>query len=279
MSVAAAMKLLVLIRGGGDLASGAALRLARAGISVVIAELPAPLAVRRLVSFAQAVYSGEVTIEGVTAQRAALAETQAMLAAGVIPVLVDPLAESRHVLQPQVIVDGRMTKRAPDLGMDTARLMIGLGPGFVAGQNCRGKNCHAVVETKRGPYLGRVIWEGSADPDTGLPDSVEAREGERVLRAPADGVLETQVEIGSFVAAGQVLAYVSGVPLQAPFAGYLRGLLQDGLTVGRGLKIGDVDPRPDPRLAHLVSDKALAIGGGVLEIILAQPDLRPMLCS
>jgi xanthine dehydrogenase accessory factor len=268
------MSLTVLLRGGGDLASGAALRLARAGMAVVITELPEPLAVRRLVSYAQAVYSREMTIEGITARRAAdLAEAAALLAAGSIPVLVDPRAEARHTLLPQVIVDGRMTKQAPDLGMDAAPLVIGLGPGFIAGENC-----HAVVETKRGPYLGRVIWEGSAEADTGQPDPVAAREGERVLRAPLDGVLENKVEIGSFVTAGQVLATVAGVPLRTAFDGYLRGLLQTGLVVRRGLKIGDVDPRPDPRLVHLVSDKALAIGGGVLEAILSRPDLRAKMC-
>lgn len=271
------MSFLTLVRGSGDLGSGVVLRLARCGIPVVITELPGPLMVRRLVSFAQAVYEpeGEITLEELTARRAAdAAEARALLEQGIIPLLVDPAAEARYILEPAVIVDCRMTKQPPDLGIDAAPMMIGLGPGFIAGVNCR-----AVIETKRGHTLGRVIWQGPPEPDSGQPDGVSGHFDERVLRAPADGALRTIAAIGEYVEEGQVVAEVSGRPVRAVFSGYLRGLLRDGLFVERGLKIGDVDPRLDPRNARLISDKALAIGGGVLEAIFSRRDLRAAYCS
>ena len=262
--------MIVLVRGGGDLASGVALRLFRAGLLPVISEIPHPLAVRRLVSFSEAIYRGEISVEGVRARRVSSPEEAfRILALGCIPVLVDPEAESRHVFRPRVLVDGRMTKLPPDLGLEAASLVIGLGPGFIAGENC-----HAVVETNRGHSLGRVIWRGTAEADTGLPEAVGGRQAERVLRAPTDGVLEARVEIGEVVEPGVEIAQVGGLPVVAPFRGALRGLLPAGLPVKAGLKIGDLDPRADPRLCRLVSDKSLAIGGGVLEAILSRADLR-----
>jgi xanthine dehydrogenase accessory factor len=165
-----------------------------------------------------------------------------------------------------------MRKNQPELSRDSAHLYIGLGPGFEAGYNC-----HAVVETNRGPYLGRVYWQGPAQPDTRLPDPVLGFGAERVLRAPADGVVEAQAEIGDHLREGQLIAEVGGQPVVAPFAGVLRGLIHPGLVVDQGAKIGDVDPRNDPSLCCLVSDKALAVGGGVLEVILSRPNLRPLL--
>lgn len=263
----------ILIRGGGDLASGVALRLFRSGLLPVITEISHPLAVRRLVSFAEAIYRGEIRIEGVSGKRASRPdEAIQILASGCIPVLVDPEAEIRHTLRPLVIVDARMTKRPPDLGLEAARLVIGLGPGFVAGENC-----HAVVETNRGHRLGRVIWQGPAEADTGLPEAVGEFQKERVLRAPADGVLKTHAEIGDILEPGEEIARVDSQIVKAPFRGVLRGLLHPGLQVRAGLKIGDLDPRADPRYCTLVSDKSLAIGGGVLEAILSRADLRPYL--
>jgi len=264
------MPLKVLIRGGGDLASGVALRLHRAGISLLIAELPQPLVVRRLVSFAEAVYAGETRVEEVTARLAGdLAEAEALMEAGVIPVLVDPQATLLPQLGPQVLVDARMTKRPPELGLEAAPLVIGLGPGFTAGENC-----HAVIETMRGHTLGRVIWQGSAIANTGIPGSIHRQKVDRVLRAPADGELIAHAHIGDLLKAGQAVAEVAGQELRAPFDGVLRGLLHPGLQVEKGFKIGDLDPRNEPSYCTLVSDKSLAIGGGVLEAILARPDLR-----
>jgi xanthine dehydrogenase accessory factor len=266
---------LVLIRGGGDLASGVAYRLYRAGLQVVITELPQPLVVRRAVSFAQAVYTGECTVEGLVGRRVRdAAEVLERLGSGEIPVLVDPEGESLIALRPLVLVDGRMTKQPPEFGMEAAMLVVGLGPGFVAGENC-----HAVVETHRGHTLGRVIWQGSARADTGIPEAVDRYRGERVLRAPADGPLEARAEIGQRIEAGQVVAEVAGKPVVAPFNGVLRGLVYPGVMVQSGMKIGDLDPRNDPRYCFMVSDKSLAVGGGVLEAVLSEPWMRKKLAE
>jgi xanthine dehydrogenase accessory factor len=261
---------IIILRGGGDLASGVALRLARAGLKVVITELPQPLAVRRGASFAQAIYSGEMSIEGLTARRVEnIAQVHQYMEKDILPVLVDPHVESRQSLDPMVLIDGRMTKRPPDLGMDSAPLVLGLGPGFEAGVDC-----HAVIETRRGADLGRVIWRGMAEADTGIPERVASWQAERVLRAPEDGILTTFAEIGDHLVTGQVIARVNGQAVRTAFDGVLRGLLFPGLPVMRGMKIGDVDPRGDPRLCWIVSDKALAIGGGALEAILSRAELR-----
>jgi len=264
------MQPIVLIRGGGDLASGVALRLHRTGIKIIVTEIAQPLAVRRLVSFAEAVYGGEIEIEGVTGQRCETSdEALICLESGIVPVLVDPGAAVRKIVPVRVVVDGRMTKRAPGTGLDFAPLCVGLGPGFEAGVDC-----HAIVETMRGPFLGRVYWQGKAEADTGLPETVGAFQTERVLRAPSDGLFYGRVKIGAAVKKGDVLAEVNGKPLLAHFDGVLRGLLHDGLRVRQQVKVGDLDPRNDSRLCRMVSDKALAVGGGVLEAILAHPEIR-----
>lgn len=264
------MAALILIRGGGDIASGVALRLHRAGLCLVITELPQPLVVRRLVSFAEAVYQGQAVVEGVVAQQVEdLDRLSAVLERRQIPVLVDPQAGVLGMLLFDILVDARMTKQQPELGMQAASLVIGLGPGFVAA-----RDCHAVIETQRGHDLGRVIWQGAPAGDTRIPESVAGHSAERVLRAPANGQLLTHAAIGDHLEPGQLVAEVAGQPVCAPFGGVLRGLLHPGLQVWRGLKIGDVDPRNDPLFCSQVSDKSLAIGGGVLEAILSRSDLR-----
>lgn len=264
------MTLIALLRGGGDLASGVACRLARSGAQVVITELEQPRAVRRLVSFSQAVYDGQIMVEGVQARRVeGLHAVRETLERGEIAVVVDPPAAIHSFLRPHLLVDGRMTKRAPEPELHMAALVVGLGPGFTAGVDC-----HAVIETKRGAFLGRVYWEGTAEADTGQPETVQGHQGDRVIRAPADGVLTTHARLGEHLEPGQPVCSVDGRVVSAPFAGNLRGLLMPGLSVTCGEKIGDLDPRDDPRLARLVSDKALAIGGGVLEAVLSRPELR-----
>jgi xanthine dehydrogenase accessory factor len=269
------MRSIIYLRGGGDLATGIGLRLHRAGLAVMVAELPEPLVVRRKAAFAEAVFAGQTEVEGVAALRVDdLPSAWSAVQAGLIPVLVDPFAavlpDLRREAEALILIDGRMTKRPPEPDLLTAvDLMIGLGPGFTAGLDC-----HAVIETNRGHRLGRVIWSGSAQVDTGLPESVNGQIGSRVLRAPCTGVLTGRAEIGDLVRPGQILAEVSGVPVVAPFAGALRGLLHSGLRVAAGMKIGDLDPRNDPAYSRLVSDKSLAVGGGVLEAILAKPELR-----
>jgi len=270
---------LIHIRGGGDLASGVALRLHRAGLKVLITEQPQPLAVSRLVSFAEAVYRGETTVEDVTARLVQnVADILEALKDGLIPVYVDPEyklvnASDSSLPSPLALIDARMTKQTPDLGMDAAPIVIGLGPGFIAGENC-----HAAIETNRGHFLGRVIWQGATESDTGIPSSVADQQVDRVLRAPADGIFYGRVEIGSRIKRGQIIAEVFSKPMLAPFDGILRGLIHDGLAVERGMKVGALAPRNDPRYASLVSEKSLAIGGGVLEALLTLPEIRNHLC-
>ena len=183
--------------------------------------------------------------------------------------LVDPDAKAAQLLHPSVIVDARMRKLPPEPLRHNAKLFVGLGPGFTAPDNC-----HAAIETQRGHWMGRVIWQGSPRADSGVPESVANQGIERVLRAPVDGVLVAHVQIGDHLEAGQLVAEVGGQPVQAPFKGVLRGLLHPDLTVRQGGKIGDLDPRDDPAICSLVSDKSLAMGGAVLEAILAKPELR-----
>ena len=263
------MPALILIRGGGDLASGVALRLHRVGMKVLISELSQPLAVRRTVSFAEAVYAGQISVEGVTARVAKREQVQVLLDAGEIPILIDPDASILTELPIPIVIDARLTKLPPDplLPVDVS-LHIGLGPGFHAG-----RNCHAVIETRRSHTLGRVHWTGPSQPDSGHPDG----DPRRVLRSPADGVFTSLIQIGEHVEIGQIVAEVNGVPIKAPFSGVIRGLLHPGLRVKKGLKIGDVDPRDDPELCNFVSDKALAIGGGVMEAVLIGPEIRSAL--
>jgi xanthine dehydrogenase accessory factor len=264
------MTLTIMVRGGGDLASGVAFRLVRAGWRVIITELAQPFVVRRKVAFAEAVYTGQVEVEGVLARRVEdQSQVDEILSAGHIAVVVDPLAELRRVFLPDVMVDGRMLKKPPELGLEQASLVIGLGPGFSAGVDC-----HAVIETSRGHHLGRVIWHGPSQADTGIPEEVQGRGKDRVLRSPASGVLTNKSEIGEIIEEGQLIAMVGQKEMFAPFRGVLRGVLHDGLWVLQGMKVGDLDPRCDPSLCYRISDKSLAVGGGVLETILSRSDLR-----
>ena len=261
----------VVIRGGGDLATGVALRLVRAGVTVIVTELTKPVSVRRAVCFSEAVYEGSWTVEGVTATRCeSWARAEEIAGRSGVPVLVAPSLVSLFGRPLDVLVDARLAKQSPETGRSIASLVIGLGPGFVAGGNC-----HAVVETKRGHTLGRVYWSGAALPDTATPEG----DPRRVLRAPAEGPLAARVEIGDTVHAGQVVAAVAGAPVASPFDGVLRGLIRDGTVVSRGLKVGDVDSGGLREHCFLVSDKALAVGGGVLEAILTSADLRGRLWS
>ncbi len=262
--------MLVLIRGGGDLASGVAVRLHRSGFQVVITEHAHPIVYRRSVAFAEAVYKGRVEVEGICAEL--LFDPDALksaLRSGIIPVLVDPDLDCLEAIQPEIIVDARMRKEPPGRGKELATLVIGLGSGFVADDNC-----HAVVETNREYDLGRVIWSGAPKLDPDGTGEIKGIEAERILRAPADGELVSGGTIGDRVKKGEVVALVSGQAVLAPINGVLRGLLRPGTLVAGGMKIGDVDPRDNPDLVNWISDRSRAIGGGVLEAILSCPDLR-----
>ena len=255
--------MLVVIRGGGDLATGTALRLYRAGMEVVVCETAVPTSIRRTVCFSEAVRLGETEVEGVTARLAALADLPDLLERGIVPVLADPEGACIPALAPDAVVDTIIAKRNLGTRMDMAPVVVAAGPGFTAGVDC-----HAVVETMRGHYLGRVIYDGAALPNTDVPGLIGGYAGERVLRAPADGVFRGVKRIGDHVRAGEAAGYVDGAPMVCTIDGVLRGLLADGVPVRRGMKSGDVDPRCAPEHCLCASDKALAVGGGVLEAIL-----------
>ncbi|MAT99673.1 MAG: molybdenum hydroxylase [Anaerolineaceae bacterium] len=255
---------LVILRGGGDLATGVAYRLHKAGFPLIVLELAQPLVVRRKVALATAVLDGHIQIESLHAQHVETADHALQLAqSGKIPVLVAPQLLTIYHLPFTILIDARMAKRNIDTRIDQAELVIALGPGFTAGVDC-----HAVIETMRGHTLGRVIWKGSALPNTGTPGIVAGKGAERVLRAPASGKVEWRLTIGDVVQTGEIIGEVAGSPIAAPFAGVLRGLIAPGSEVPAGLKIGDLDARADVSACFTISDKALAIGGGVLEAIL-----------
>ena len=256
--------MLIWVRGAGDLASGIAFRLKRSGFAVVMSDLPEPTAIRRTVCFSEAIVNGSACVEGVYARFAAdAAAAGAILKAGEIPVLADASGEETKKLRPGVLVDAILAKRNLGTAITDAPVVIGVGPGFTAGADC-----HAVVETMRGHTLGRVYYEGGALPNTGVPGSIGGFTLERILRAPRAGVFKGVKKIGDAVAAGDVCAYVDGEPIVSRISGVLRGLLPDGIRVYAGMKSGDVDPRCEISHCYTVSDKALAIGGGVLEAVL-----------
>lgn len=251
----------ILIRGGGDLATGVALRLLRSGFKVIMLELAEPLAVRRSVSLSEAIYSDETKVEGVQARRADTpAQAFELAQKSIIPILVDPQATLFERAVFRAVVDARLMKHSEAAGLSPTPLLIGLGPGFTCDENC-----HIVIETQRGHYLGRVYWSGSARADTGQPEG----DPRRVLRAPRAGKLIAHVEIGEHVQAGQLIAEIADQKITAPMAGVLRGLIHPGIAIAAGIKIGDIDPRDEPAYCFTVSDKALAVGGGVLEALLA----------
>ena len=255
--------MLAIIRGAGDIASAIALRLHKCGVSVIMTEVEHPLTVRRTVAFSEAVRSGKTQVEGVVGVRAESVDDALRRALeGVVPVLVDPKC-SCIWLEPDVLVDAILAKRNVGTAIDMAPIVIGVGPGFTAGDDC-----HAVVETMRGHTLGRVIYSGSAIPNTNVPGLIGGFAGERVLRAPADGAFHSVHRIGDLVKTGDVAGYVSGEPMVCTIDGVLRGLIADGIPVRKGMKSGDVDPRGNVENCYTVSDKATAVGGGVLEAIL-----------
>ena len=256
--------MLVLIKGAGDLASGIAVRLAHCGFSIVMTDLLNPTAIRRTVSFSEAIRTGSAKVEDVFAVHAFTVEqVPDILASGRIAVLVDPSAECIPLIQPDVVVDAIIAKRNLGTAMDDAPVVIGVGPGFTAGLDC-----HAVVETKRGHNLGRVIVEGAAAPNSGIPGNISGFTTERVLRASKDGIFSEVMHIGDIAEKGQIVAMVDDEPVYAQIPGIIRGLLPSGTPVTKGMKSGDIYPRGELQHCYTVSDKARAIGGGVLEAIL-----------
>lgn len=258
-------KLRICIKGAGDLATGVATRLHASGFGrIVMLETPAPLSVRRTVSFSEAVYLRDKIVEGVLARRVDHPDqVEAAWNTGWIPVMVDPSWQILNKASFDVLIDAIVAKRNLGSRLKDAPLVIGLGPGFTAGEDV-----HRVVETHRGHYLGRVIRSGRAISNTGIPGAIGGVAIERLLKAPVSGTFNTDLDIGDPVSTGQTVGQVDGVPIAARVDGVLRGLLRSGTKVRRGTKLGDIDPRKESPSCRFVSDKARAIGGGVLEAIL-----------
>ena len=254
----------VLIRGGGELATAMACRLADSHFKVIMTEVSKPQAVRRNVTFCEAVYEGTKTVEGKTARLVSSAgETRAAWKAGQLALIVDPDVTILSDIKPDIEIDAIIAKKNLGTKITDAELVIGLGIGFEAG-----KDVHVVIETNRGHNLGRVIRKGIAEADTGNPGNIGGFTTERVMRAPADGTIKTVKKIGDMVKAGDTVAFVGKEPVKTVIPGIVRGLLRDGTPVTRGLKAGDVDPRGNKEYCFTISDKGRTISGGVLEAIL-----------
>ncbi len=270
----------VLVKGAGDFASGSIRRLHLAGANVVCTELQHPLTIRRTAAFSEAIYSGEHTVEGVTAQRAASGEIDKYHSEGKVPVLADPDAKILNERDFDIVIDGRMAKKNLGTNISDAPIVVALGPGFEAGFDC-----HAVVETLAGHSLGRVIYKGEAAENTGVPVPTDlipsCNAGFEpcsagfdldvnllVLRAPDNGKFFSGINIGDLVKTGDLLGRVNNVDVVATADGVLRGLIHDGVEVTKGLKIGDIDPSGDIDRVKHISEKANAIAGGVLEATL-----------
>lgn len=255
---------MIVIKGAGDLASGVAVRLAHCGYPIVMTDLPHPTSIRRTVCFSEAILKGTFTVEDVTAEYAPdIDAIPTIHERKHIAVLADPEAACIKALHPEVVVDAILAKRNLGTKITDAPIVIALGPGFTAGIDC-----HAVIETMRGHDLGRVILKGAAEPNTGIPGNISGFTTERVLRAPKDGIFVELRRIGDLVERGEPVAEVDGEPIFASIPGVIRGLLPTGTPVQKGMKSGDIDPRGLLNHCYTVSDKARAIGGGVLEAIL-----------
>lgn len=256
--------MMILIKGAGDLATGIAYRLKKSGFDIVMTEIDKPTTVRRTVAFSQAVFDNEIVIEGIKGVKVNnINEIYKEINQGNIPIIIDEKAEIIKELRPDVVVDAIIAKKNLGTSIEDAPIVIGVGPGFEAKVDC-----HLVVETKRGHYLGKVIEEGSAIPNTGVPGNIGGYTKERIIRASSNGKIKPVVAIGDFVKKGDIVAYVDGVEVLAQIDGIVRGMLQEGIEVFKGMKSGDIDPRCEKDHCFTISDKARSIGGGVLEAIM-----------
>ena len=256
--------MMVLIKGAGDLATGIAYRLKKSGFDIVMTEIHKPTTVRRTVAFSQAVFDNEIVIEGIKGVKVNnINEIYEEIREGNIPIIIDENAEIIKELRPDVVVDAIIAKKNLGTSIEDAPIVIGVGPGFEAKVDC-----HLVVETKRGHYLGKVIEEGSAIPNTGVPGNIGGYTKERIIRASSNGKIKPVVAIGDFVKKRDIVAYIDGIEVLAEMDGIVRGMLQEGIEVFKGMKSGDIDPRCEKDNCFTISDKARSIGGGVLEAIM-----------
>lgn len=254
----------VVIRGGGDIATGVAYRLYKSGFNIIILDIPKPMAIRRTVSFCQAIYDGEMTVEGVKAVLCHGVNSALMeIKRGNIPVIIDEHGDMIKEIKPLAVVDCILAKKNMGTHKSMAPITIGVGPGFVAG-----KDVDVVVESNRGHNLGRLIYKGAAAKNTGIPGDIMGYSGERIIRAVETGTVAWNCKIGDLVCTGDILGNIGETHITANLSGVVRGLIMDGIYVHKGLKIGDIDPRGEFINATTISDKARAIGGGVLEAVM-----------
>lgn len=265
----------MVVRGGGDIASGTIMKLYAGGFSVLVLEIQHPSAIRRNVAFSEAVYLGTQTIEGVTCYLAEdCREAREFLQRGRLTMLVDPDCSCLEYFQPVALVDGILAKKNLGTRRDMAPITVALGPGFCAGDGPEA-DVHAVIETCRGHNLGRVYYQGGALPDTGVPGKIAGFDKERVIHSPGEGILFNVCSITDTVKKGEIIAVIENqisgmtIPVEATIDGLLRGLIRNGFPVTKGFKIADIDPRTEEyNNCFTVSDKARCIAGGVLEAIL-----------
>jgi xanthine dehydrogenase accessory factor len=263
-------QLVVLIRGGGEVASAIAHRLALARFRVCLTEIPQPQAVSRGVTFSEAIYDGKKEIEGVVARHVTSAPgiTKAWQE-GEIPIIVDPEASIKSTLNPDVLIDAIMAKRNLGTGITDAPLVIGLGPGFEAG-----KDVHMVVETNHEKNLGRVILKGKAEKDTGVPIAIDGLTFERALHASRDGLFLSDKQIGDLVSAGEIVASVAGQTIKAEIGGIVRALMRQGTKVTKGTKLAEIDPSGSKEACFAIRPKMSTIADGVLEAILMRYNVQ-----
>lgn len=250
----------VLIKGAGDLASGVAMAFYNSGFQVLMTEVKQPTVIRRSVAFANCIYEGKMAIEGVTAIHVTEENYSDYLENSNIGVIIDPEARIKEKYKPDIIVDAILAKKNLGTNIDDAPIVIGCGPGFTAG-----KDCHLVIETKRGHHLGNIIKQGKAIENSGIPGIIEGRGLERVLYSPVAGKVEHIKKLGDIVEQDDIILKVDGVPVKSPFKGVLRGLIVEGMIVPEAMKIGDVDPRLNPEYCYSISEKAMAIGRAAVE--------------
>ncbi|SFG47413.1 xanthine dehydrogenase accessory factor [Desulfotomaculum arcticum] len=253
----------VIIKGAGDLASGVAYVLKSEGYNVIMTEIEKPTCVRRKVSFAEAVYEGKIYVQGICGKLAKnVEEVSEILLKGDIAVIVDPCFEVRKDLSPSILIDATMAKVNLGTKRSEANIVIALGPGFEAGIDA-----HAVIETHRDANPGTPIFSGTATPNTGIPGSVLGYKIERLLRSPVEGTFKPKLEIGDYVEKGDTVATVNGLPVKALIGGVVRGLIKSGLPVYKNMKVGDIHPEKNKNVCYVITDKALAVGKGVLSAL------------
>ena len=257
----------VIIKSGGDIATGVIQKLYRVGFRVLALEAEKPTSIRRTVCFSEAIYEGKKTVEGITAIHVKnIKEIYDAWEKDFVPVIVDPIGLYVEKIKPLAVVDAILAKKNTGLKREMASITIGIGPGFVAG-----KDCNVAIESNRGHNMGKLIFEGAAESNTGIPGNIGGYTSDRLLKSPDDGIITVKHDIGDFVKAGEVIAQVNNIDINAKIGGILRGLIRDGTFVTKGFKVGDVDPRVEQlNNFFTISDKAMAIGGAVLEAIMIE---------